>query len=1005
VATREVKLIFNDKDSEAAMSRLTQKITALQSSFEGLAAKTQPVANAISRIARYSGQASAVGDMAKAVGSLGVNAGKAPATLGRIADALSRIGATAKTSKQDILDVVNGIGKLVNSVQTMQSTSTAGFGKAIKSATRATGAAAPITGGGGTSAKAITDVGDAARRSGSLMAGFAQHSDRVNRGLLHVQSAAAGAMGGMALLNKQFTGLAFTFLFARFNELPMMFTSMALTVVLGGLAKTLSAVARAAVTMGKTFEASGQQMASYLRSAKAAMNVKAEADQLARQTGMAREDLEKTIMYLERYGLNSQTYVSGLMEIASATGEKLSTVSGDFIAILKADGDQQANLVKRFVRDYDLPAKAYTNTLDLMTAANERYKGATKAAADTTAGWWERVKASTSSLIQRVGVLVNETIKPLLQMLQAFFEGAIAGFNEMFAAGMKSGDVTRTITSLREAVQRALPYIMELGRLFGRFLYYSAIYAAKAIKVLIDTILALWQRLKPLLDIVRNILQKIKDLVEWLISWYKRHKELVDVILGAYLAMLLFNTAIEKGPALISALEKSIAGLVKTVLSVPEDFFKNLDKILGGPTGKLKEPTPGGGESTAVAIIREIIKGFASGAVGGLVVGLMSSGLAGSILGAIGAALVAVGAAIGSTAAAVAILVTAIIALIVGALLFPKHAGTVAGTLASLFINAIVLLPILMINAWVGFAKWLIGNVTKMLGDIKDIVVSLFEGDIGGAFSAAWDLIKTLFDTITLGLFTKVKDWLIDIGKAVFGWDILDKFKGALGAVWNFLTGWWGDFSEGFANSFDIGPAIDGIKSLFDDKLVPAAQAVESAFWWAWDRMKSFGGWIGDFTGGMFGEIASGIAAGAKKIEDAFWWAADRVKSLYDLIRNPPNPVGFVGGLWKKATGLVTETFGGTIPSYAAMGTVPGRVGSRRLVLAEAGERFLGAPGFADSRARSYGSPPAGGIIINIDLTGSTISGDQAMNDLADKVSGRIMNRLGGGRQFSLHRV
>jgi len=891
VAQRTITLVFNDKDSEAQMARLTRRIDALAKAFTGLSALAAPVAQHITRITNASANADNITTMANAIKSLGTGAGRVPAIIGRIADQVARLGSASKLARQDILDVVQGIQTLVTTAQSVTSTSAKPITGLVRGAIRgASGARRPIRGGPAVTGAVIDQAGQSARRSSSSMLGFATHSERVSRALLHIQSAASGMMLANGILNRQLSQVLMNFLFLRFSEVPVVAVTALLSLTMLGLQRILVKVGTAATAAGMAFESSGQQMASFLQSAKKAMDIKLEASKLSRETGMARADLEKTAMMLERFGLNTQEYMTGLMNIAAGTGTELKAVSDDYLAILRADGDQQANMVKQFVRNYDLPAKAYTNTLDMMTAANERYKGAAALAADTTQGWWNRLKASAGSLMQSVGIIMNEIIKPVLQGLFTFFEGAIQGFNEMFAAGSKSGRLKDALDSLKNSMQRLLPYITEMGRIFGKFLYYAVIGLARVMKVLFD--------------VLRGGAR-----------WIKEHKNLFvglwNVIKG--LAGYIWDGIIKAFDGLKKIIKEHVIPAVQELWKALDALMQPLNNLWNWITTKII-PALGDMANELVNLGRNFTRIWSTIVTG---------------MGPLWESLTRLYDALGGD----------------------KGIGFVVRVLAETIVNTLI-------------------NALENLLNVFNTLLLLVNLSLMIAFTVLTTAINVLATAIDLA-------------------------KDAVVGLWNVLNRVWDD--------------PWGI-------ILSAAGTVESAIWLVWQRLVDIKDVAIDMADGAGAGLFDWINRAAGYVEDAFWWAGKRLNDLYDLVRNPPNPVGWLGSLLGVAgdavrrlgrfTGL-TETFGGTIPSYATMGTVPGRLGTRKLVLAEAGEHFLGAPGFANSRALSYGGGTGGAQVVNIaiDMTGSVVTGSNAMDDLSNKVAGRIVDRLGAGRKMSFHRV
>jgi len=87
-----------------------------------------------------------------------------------------------------------------------------------------------------------------------------------------------------------------------------------------------------------------------------------------------------------------------------------------------------------------------------------------------------------------------------------------------------------------------IPYMERFGYVMGKVVYYSLLVIAKIVKVVADTLIRLWNKMKPVVDFARRMAQNIKELVGWLLAWYRRNKDIIDVIglvIGGLLAFEL----------------------------------------------------------------------------------------------------------------------------------------------------------------------------------------------------------------------------------------------------------------------------------------------------------------------------------------------------------------------------------------------------------------------------------------------------------------------------------
>lgn len=96
---------------------------------------------------------------------------------------------------------------------------------------------------------------------------------------------------------------------------------------------------------------------------------------------------------------------------------------------------------------------------------------------------------------------------------------------------------------------------------------------------------------------------------------------------------------------------------------------------------------------------------------------------------------------------------------------------------------------------------------------------------------------------------------------------------------------------------------------------------------------------------------------------------------------------------------------GGWIPGRQFGGIVPGRVGQKQLILAEAGEMFMGDPRMGGRSPRAM-SMMGGGTTVNVPIyvSNSVVTNREAMSALAEEITGQIYGRLRITSRMSLHR-
>lgn len=347
-------------------------------------------------------------------------------------------------------------------------------------------------------ARATNQSTRAVQHGGRAFAGFAQHSAQVNKQLLRTSSAASGVLLGFSLLTRNVLGAGLGLIFLRFNILSVTGLFVALTVAIGLTAKALKTIVSNSIAAGRALETTGQRLASFFRSADLAQKILTQADEITRKFGTARDDVLGMLDALEKVGLRSDAYIKSILNASAATGKSVGDVSEQFTALLRADASERENLMNKFIRDFDLPAKKYASTLELATALNERFNGSVEAMAGTTDGILSRLRASMTSLFTSMGAIMIETFKAILEPLRAFADGMVQGFGAAKDAADATGELNRHVEGLRALVRRLVPMMSILGRLIGRGLFAATMLAVRGMKLLYSAILIFTQFLKNL---------------------------------------------------------------------------------------------------------------------------------------------------------------------------------------------------------------------------------------------------------------------------------------------------------------------------------------------------------------------------------------------------------------------------------------------------------------------------------------------------------------------------
>ncbi len=900
------------------------------------------------------------------------------------------------------------------------------FGAAAKSANTAT--------------PAINRAAAATKRLSASMQGMAQHSENANKWLLRVGSAAQGMMIGTGILSRNITSIGFGLIFLRWAQLPLALLAAGFTVAAGaalGLASASSAA-------GIAFEASGQKMANFFRSGKVAMEIAQQADEISRRWGIPQSETTPLLASLQSQGMRSNTYIKGALNIAAAVpGATPSGVGADIAAVGRAPGEQRAAAATNFANKYQLPAANYTSTLQLMEAANERFGGSVEAMADTTQGKIGQMKAGWTSFIILVGTVMNAVIKPLFTPIIALMNGMIKGFGEAREAGDTTGDLSSAIEDLSRATARLAPYLERFGYLLGKVVYSALILTAKAVKVFIDALISLWQRLKPIIDILMSLLKLLKEWLDRIISLIIENKELVAVLAAVWLGMKLLD-AILPG---LSEKFKTSTGHITDFKNALQGIPPKTEIDVGVNTEGAEKASKSWGTSFGEGL-RKFITTVLPGIFGGALIAAVAT-ISGTVL------LVA---AIALAAALVLGLAVAFPrqAGVVG--------GFILGMIGTAIV-AVILAPFYLLGLLAKLAELLIKGFMKSLvaiftGDwdffIKDVIPGAL-GALGGLFLKFFDpdgavmkafgkwlglfiigAIETIapfvklwgkmFEDITggfgswssrEGMIGKIHTVIDGLGDGLGAG--LDKIRDGWDAAWEAikyatmrLIGSWsgesgviGIISEPFHEmQRGIGEIISGAGGIID-KIIGGFTDLREWFTSQAPAMSSAASVLGE-------AIADGLTSGIGGVIGTATDIGTRIVNM--VIRAINYAIGQINRLIPHHITIDTILFGSQririlpdgfripdIPELDFGGVVSGPVGSKRLVLATAGERFGGNPSF--DNARTHGMNGGGNNInIQVVVTDSVVTNDRAIDELTDKIATKIAGRLTINRLFSVHR-
>lgn len=468
--------------------------------------------------------------------------------------------------------------------------------------------------------------------------------------LLGLSSAAQGAMIGIAALDANLVGLGFSLVFLGYGVVSVALLFAALTIAVGATIRVFKLITTAALAAGKAFETSGQQLANWFRSADLAMQFKAENIQIAKTFGVAIDEVDKLRFSLEQVGLKGPAYVKAALNASGAGLGAPSEIASRFADIAKAPSDQRGDLAARLARDMNVPIKQYASTLELAEAINERFAGSAEAMAQTTEGAIQRMRNTWQEFVIGLGVLLNEYVKPIVDVVQSLFQGLVDGFKAAYKTDAATGQLKRTVDELQAAIRKLMPYLYAIGLVLGRVIYRTAIWAAQGLKILAD--------------VMRSSLK-----------WAKEHKDefraagtsfkenFLDVLVGA--------------PAILASVGGFLSGFGATLIKAfkPKIILEGAEIVGGEAVEKgLWAKVFGGITSAPKALLAGIFKGLKQGLLFALIeataltaVDLLpvSESIKESLSGSIRTTLT--GAAIGSMFGPVGTLVGAALGLAIGA--------------------------------------------------------------------------------------------------------------------------------------------------------------------------------------------------------------------------------------------------------------------------------------------------------------------------------------------------
>lgn len=401
------------------------------------------------------------------------------------------------------------------------------------------------------------------------------------KALLYLSSAGQGAMLAMSALSGNITGLAFGLVFLGYGLVKVALLFAALTAAMALSIRFFKTIISQSAKAGAAMEAFGQRMSSFFQDAARSQKDLTKATNFAKTFGLDINDARQVTFELDKMGMATETYMTMIANVSAVTGKNIVQVNEEFLAIQKAKFNDQKGLMEQFTKDLDLGTTRYANSLDMAIAINKRFANAAKDAGNTQLGMIAKIKAAWADFTTNVGSVLEGFFKPILIAVMAFVEGMGAGFDSAKQNGITTGDLAKTTANFAEVIRKITPFLVRLGWVLGKVVYYSMIGLAKVIKIVSDVLIRLWNKIKPVIDVIRTWIPKIKELIDKLVSWYQKHKDLIDSLGKILLGLILFEAATRVLMGTLNAAIGMVAGLFNAIVGLAKLLAEtNLGKMI-----------------------------------------------------------------------------------------------------------------------------------------------------------------------------------------------------------------------------------------------------------------------------------------------------------------------------------------------------------------------------------------------------------------------------------------
>jgi hypothetical protein len=311
------------------------------------------------------------------------------------------------------------------------------------------------------------------KRSSQQTSIWRMHSLNMTKFLNVFSSVAAGTMAGFSALTGSIQGVLFSLIFMRFSMVGIFAITAALTLAIGGLVKSLTAISRAAIAVNDLRIQFDNLTGSVEKGARYMEN----AVQAAIDTGRSVSDASGALITLRRHGLLTADMWKAVQAISAGTGESLAKTAEN---IIRGVGDVAFH-ERAFIdatRDMGLEITGVTDgmrrqdvAMAIARAGTEKYSEAVYRNQKSISVLWGTLQTLTSQILATIGTpFVRDFLAPMLQWMVKTGKAVL----DLVRAFMLSDGMQRlwivTIGNFREALKTATPFLKELGIFLKHFL-------------------------------------------------------------------------------------------------------------------------------------------------------------------------------------------------------------------------------------------------------------------------------------------------------------------------------------------------------------------------------------------------------------------------------------------------------------------------------------------------------------------------------------------------------